>query len=425
MIVILRQLHGTTNSPCTGCSQESGFSANATANNQLSSLGYDAAGNTLNDGTYAYTWDGESQLTSAGGMTYLYDGDGRRAAKLSSGVPTKLYWYGPSDEILAETDGAGNVLSEYLYFKGRRINRFFGSTMEIYFEDSLGSSRVVTSSTGAVTYDADLYPLGGERAYTNASSNVYKFEGKERDTETGNDDFGARNYSNRFGRWLSADWSAIPAPVPYANLSNPQTLNLYAMVADDPESFADLDGHCCWDPVSNKWTAWFGSGEQAPPAQNTSTVILTNTTTVTSADGKTTTTTNTYTSLTFSTEKGHEGEFKGATQYSMTVVSSNGSSMPKITIGPDASISEKQAIGTVGTRAFNDARESALPSLATQFGGALRRDVVNHPFRTIGRAIALGALTVDPPTSLLGAGLMAAGAAADLGESVQHAREEE
>lgn len=33
--------------------------------------------------------------------------------------------------------------------------------------------------------------------------------------------------------------------MPYANLTNPQTLNLYSMVADDPESFADLDGHCC------------------------------------------------------------------------------------------------------------------------------------------------------------------------------------
>jgi hypothetical protein len=35
----------------------------------------------------------------------------------------------------------------------------------------------------------------------------------------------------------------VPAPVPYANFSNPQTLNLYAMVHDDPETFADLDGH--------------------------------------------------------------------------------------------------------------------------------------------------------------------------------------
>ena len=75
-------------------------------------------------------------------------------------------------------------------------------------------------------------------------------KGKERDAETGNDDFGARYYSNRFGRWLSADWSNVPVAVPYANLSNPQTLNLYSMVADDPESFADLDGHDgIWDSV--------------------------------------------------------------------------------------------------------------------------------------------------------------------------------
>lgn len=77
----------------------------------------------------------------------------------------------------------------------------------------------------------------------NTCSPVYKFEGKERDAETQNDDFDAREYSWRFGRWLSSDWSAVPVAVPYANLTNPQTLNLYAMVHDDPESFADLDGH--------------------------------------------------------------------------------------------------------------------------------------------------------------------------------------
>jgi RHS repeat-associated protein len=77
----------------------------------------------------------------------------------------------------------------------------------------------------------------------NTCAQNYKFEGKERDSETNNDDFGARYYSSAFGRWTSPDWSAIPAPVPYANLSNPQTLNLYAMVSDNPEAFADLDGH--------------------------------------------------------------------------------------------------------------------------------------------------------------------------------------
>jgi RHS repeat-associated protein len=59
----------------------------------------------------------------------------------------------------------------------------------------------------------------------------------KRDLATGNDDFGARYYRSVLGRWLSADWSSVPAPVPYANLTNPQTLNLYAMVSDNPETF--------------------------------------------------------------------------------------------------------------------------------------------------------------------------------------------
>ena len=102
---------------------------------------------------------------------------------------------------------------------------------------------VQTGQTSAC-FDADFLPFGREKdAVATCTQNDYKFEGKERDTETGNDDFGARYYSSNFGRWLSPDWSSTPAPVPYANLTNPQTLNLYAMVEDDPESFADLDGH--------------------------------------------------------------------------------------------------------------------------------------------------------------------------------------
>ena len=120
-----------------------------------------------------------------------------------------------------------------------------GGNPEYYAEDFLGSSRVMTQNNGTVCYDADFDPYGSEHVLTNScpSTNAYKFESKERDTETGNDDFGARYYTSRFGRWLSADWSNVPVPVPYANLTNPQTLNLYAMVSDDPESFADLDGH--------------------------------------------------------------------------------------------------------------------------------------------------------------------------------------
>ena len=118
-----------------------------------------------------------------------------------------------------------------------------GTSFYYYAEDMLGSSRSLTTSTGSLCYDADFYPFGGEHQFTNSCPQNYKFTGKERDAETGNDDYDARYYSSAYGRFLSADWSAVPAPVPYANLTNPQTLNLYAMVSDNPETFADLDGH--------------------------------------------------------------------------------------------------------------------------------------------------------------------------------------
>jgi len=76
----------------------------------------------------------------------------------------------------------------------------------------LGSSRVMVQYNGTLCYDADFTPFGAELPYTSTCPQNYKFEGKERDTETGNDDFGARNYSWRYGRWLSSDWSSVPVP---------------------------------------------------------------------------------------------------------------------------------------------------------------------------------------------------------------------
>jgi RHS repeat-associated protein len=81
-----------------------------------------------------------------------------------------------------------------------------------YAEDLLGSSRVMVQANGTLCYDADFTPFGGEKSSTSTCAQNYKFEGKERDAETQNDDFGAREYSWRFGRWLSSDWSAAGCP---------------------------------------------------------------------------------------------------------------------------------------------------------------------------------------------------------------------
>jgi RHS repeat-associated protein len=67
--------------------------------------------------------------------------------------------------------------------------------------------------------------------------------GKERDTESGNDYFGARHYASSMGRFMSPDWSAKVEPVPYSKLDDPQSLNLYAYVGNNPLTGVDADGH--------------------------------------------------------------------------------------------------------------------------------------------------------------------------------------
>lgn len=73
-----------------------------------------------------------------------------------------------------------------------------------------------------------------------------KFTAKERDTESGNDYFGARYYSSAMGRFMSPDYSSDddgPQTVPYADLENPQSLNLYGYLTNNPMSLTDPNGH--------------------------------------------------------------------------------------------------------------------------------------------------------------------------------------
>jgi len=70
-----------------------------------------------------------------------------------------------------------------------------------------------------------------------------RYTGKERDAESGNDYFGARYYASNMGRWMSPDWNAQAEPVPYAELDDPQSLNLYAYALNSPLVIADADGH--------------------------------------------------------------------------------------------------------------------------------------------------------------------------------------
>ena len=76
------------------------------------------------------------------------------------------------------------------------------------------------------------------------TSTMSRCTGKERDAESGLDYFGARYYGATMGRWLSPDWGEKPMAIPYAQYDDPQSLNLYGYVRNNPITGIDADGHC-------------------------------------------------------------------------------------------------------------------------------------------------------------------------------------
>jgi RHS repeat-associated protein len=229
----------------------------ANANNQLTACtnAYDAAGNMTGYGAASYVYDAENRLIATAGYSYIYDGDGQRVEKCTegttpgtcaSGATGTLYWRGLSSDPLSETNLAGTVQNTYVFFNGQRVARVDSAgAPHYYFSDHLGTHGVVENATGTVCeQDMDYYPYGGEEHdYCPNVAQNYKFTGKERDTESGLDNFGARYNLSTIGRFMTPDWAAKPTSVPYANFGDPQTLNLYAFVGDNPVNRVDPDGH--------------------------------------------------------------------------------------------------------------------------------------------------------------------------------------
>ncbi len=223
---------------------------NATFNNaanHLDGYSYDAAGNLLNDGVHAYAYDAENRLLSVdGGATasYAYDAEGRRVHEEVGGV-VKEYLYAPVGQELSIVDGNQNLLQGETYFGGRYLGTATPSWFNYAYADGQGTVR--KRSNGELDSN---WPFGEFANYQNGVSPIH-FTGKLRDSETNLDYFGARYYSSQLGRWMTPDWSPAPAPIPYANLANPQSLNLYSYVLNNPATATDPDGHICFLGIGN------------------------------------------------------------------------------------------------------------------------------------------------------------------------------
>ena len=269
---------------------------------------YDASGNVSYDGRNNYWYDAEGrvcavQTISSGLVQYIYGPEGERIAQGTfSSVPSSLYALcaAPSangssltntlglsinkrylvdlaGNQVTELNGAGTWLHSNIFIGGRLLSTYDSTGLHFALTDPLGTKRVQANIQGQVDEQCTSLPFGNDlnnplsvsctsivnSLQTNSDATEHHFTGKERDAESGNDYFGARYYASSMGRWLSPDWSAKEEPVPYAKLDNPQTLNLYAYVGNNPITHIDLDGHLScigfWCSVS---------GQSDPRAEN-------------------------------------------------------------------------------------------------------------------------------------------------------------
>jgi RHS repeat-associated protein len=133
-------------------------------------------------------------------------------------------------------------------------------TSDVQIPDGLLAANALlaeNSRQGFETYSGTLHQ-GFEVAISSTSLGISnplydgrvrsRYTGKERDSESGLDYFEARYYGSSMGRFMSPDYSDMtfgPDPVPNADITNPQSLNLYAYGQNNPVKNIDPDGHDC------------------------------------------------------------------------------------------------------------------------------------------------------------------------------------
>jgi RHS repeat-associated protein len=202
---------------------------------------YDAAGNMTNDGSHAYTYDAENRLVQvdAGATaTYVYDANGLRVRK-TVGASNTDFLYDLARNVIAEgSPGCGSLCWTvfHLYANGSLLAEYKDNTTYFVHKDLLGSTRLITKMDQTVLDSMDYLPFGEQIA--GGSGTTHKFTGLERDPETGLDHALFRQYSSSMGRWTTPD----PAGQAACSLQDPESLNRYAYVKNDPLNSVDPSG---------------------------------------------------------------------------------------------------------------------------------------------------------------------------------------
>lgn len=203
-----------------------------------SNYSYDTDGNRTGNAPLTGTattlgYDQADRLTSYGSTTsYRYNGDGQRVSRTVSSTVTPFVWDAVSGSVpLLLAEGT----NYYIYGpSGLPVEQLSGTTAQYYQQDAHGSTRVLTSSTGAVvaSYTYDSY--GNLKGQTGTVDTPLRWDGQYQDRESGLYYLRARFYDPATAQFVSAD----PAVA--------LTRSAYGYVNDNPLNGYDPTGLFCW-----------------------------------------------------------------------------------------------------------------------------------------------------------------------------------
>ena len=230
---------------------------------------YDAIGNPLTYDGATYTWQGRRLMgyTEIGTtVSYQYNADGIRTAKVVNGFRTEYYLNGSqiireviyssngayiSTDLRYSYDGEGNPCSIH-YYTYDGAGNVTNDVIYLLTTNTQGDVTGIYSSNGNLLYTY-LYDAWGNLIHESehadsgeeaAAVNPFRYRGYYFDTETGLYYLNSRYYNPQWGRFLNADDVGIVIATP-GGLTDK---NLYAYCDNNPVMRTD-DGGAFWETV--------------------------------------------------------------------------------------------------------------------------------------------------------------------------------
>ncbi len=200
---------------------------------------YDSSGNLVEDGNYKYSYDGFNQLEAIKDLKgntleeYSYDSEGNRIMKVEFGPPIQTTYY-LHENLVRVVNSSGTYDFQYVYDdSGTLVGQVDSAGNFLYYHpDHLGSTSLVTDDKGKVVSNTFYLPFG---EVLDGGNDRFLFTGQEKDG-TGLMYYGARYYSPSLRQFTQPD-SIIP------DVYNPQDLNRYSYVRNNPYKYVDPSGH--------------------------------------------------------------------------------------------------------------------------------------------------------------------------------------